>query len=414
MWRYYAQRATSGEWLHRDLPLSNVTVSPALSGPYKLSATIDPEYADLYAEDGDLLLAEWGTWVFAEASNQLRGGGLITDATITGSKLDLTIDGFTRYPSGQPLTETLTWGGKTEGATGAGVDALDVVRALWDHLQAQPDGDLGVTYTSTSTPYRVGEWHNARALDADGSLGDDPKAVHSTPIPIDKIWNPKKDRPPIPASGKTVYWKYQLPWWEGIEVGRQIDELARQAGFDYRESYRWADSSKESVVLELQFGYPRLGRRQSGLVFREGENITDLVPIARSGNSYYNAVYGLGAGEGSKKLRQSVSRRDPTRLRRAKPLDRAEITNAAALKAEAGDELRRSVELVDITGFTIRDHPNARVGSFDVGDDVLVHTRRGWQPTSLWVRITGFTHSPDTGDVTVRCSRSDRFAYGGS
>lgn len=414
MWRYYAQRPTTGEWLHRDLPLSGVTVSPALSGPYQISATIEPEYADLLAEDGELLLAEWGTLIFAEASGQLRGGGIVTNTKIVGSSLELTIDGFTRYATGQPLVETLTWGGKTEGATGNGVDPLDVVRALWDHLQERPTGDLGVTYTSTTTPYRLGEWYNARALNADGSLGDDPKAVNSTPIPIDKVWDPKRDRPPIPAQGKSTYWKYQLPWWDNIEIGRQIDEYARQTPFDYRESYRWADDTREAVVMELQIGYPRLGRRQSNLTFIEGENIVELVPVTRSGHDYYNVVYGYGAGEGSKKLRQAMSRHDGIRLRRVRIEDRPEITNKASLKAIASDEVRKSVHLTDITSFTVRDHPNARIGSFDVGDDVLVHTRRGWQPTSLWVRITGFTDSPTTGDVTVRCSRSDRFAYGGS
>lgn len=413
-WRYYAMRATTGEWLHRQLPLSDVRVSPALSGPYKLTATVDPEYADLYADDGELLLAEWGTIIVAEASNQLRGGGIVTDTAIVGSKLTLTVDGFTRYPAGQPLTEALTWGGKTAGTTGYGVDPLDVVRALWGHLQAQPDGNLGVTITATTSPYRVGEWHNTRALDADGSLGDDPKAVATSPVPIDKVWDPKKDKKPVAAQGKTVYWQYQLPWWDGIEIGRHIEELARQVPFDWRESYRWADASKEAVVMELQLGYPRLGRRQSGLAFREGENIVELVPVSRSGDDYFNAVYGYGAGEGSKKLRQVASQRDGVRLRRATVADHPEITNAAALRAEAGDELRRSVHLVDITSFTIRDHPNARIGSFDVGDDVLVETRRGWQPTRLWVRITGFDYSPTSGEVTVRCSRSDRFVYGGS
>jgi hypothetical protein len=62
-------------------------------------------------------------------------------------------------------------------------------------------------------------------------------------------------------------------------------------------------------------------------------------------------------------------------------------------------------------GFTVLDHPNARIGSFAVGDDVLIQTHVGWQPTTLWVRITSATISPETGEVAITCSRSDRFNY---
>ncbi|MBB4931837.1 hypothetical protein F4561_002657 [Lipingzhangella halophila] len=412
-WTYHAMRATTRQWLHRELPLSDVRLSPALSGPYSLKARIEPEYGDLIGDDGELVLSEWGTLVFAEASGQIRGGGIVTDTKIVGQELDLTIDGFTAYPADMPITSTLTWGGKTEGTTGAGVDPFDVVRAMWDHLQAQPDGDLGVTYTQNSTPYRLGAWHNARRLDEDGELDDDPKAVQDPPIPIDKVWDSKKGKKPTAAQGKDVYWRYRLPWWDAIDVSQKINELAKQVPFDWREHYAWADSSKEDVVMELHLGYPRLGKRQSNLTFVEGENVTGLVPINRDGSDYYNTVYGFGSGEGSKQLRQSVSHRDG-RLRRVKVEGRPEVSNKAALRAIAQDELLRTLHLADITQFVVVDHPNASIGSFDVGDDVLVENRRGWQPTRLWVRITGFDYQPETGEITVKCSRSDRFRYGGA
>lgn len=411
-WRFYAQRVLTDEWLHRDLPLSDVTLTPVLSGPYKLTATIDPVYAELKADDGELVLSPWKTWVWVEASGQIRGGGLVTDADPTGQTLKLTVTGITGYPTGQPLLNTRGWGGTVEGATGNGVDPLDVVRSLWAWMQDRHNADLGVTVDSTTSPYRLGEWHNARALDTDGSLGDDPKAVNSTPIPIDKVWDPKKDRPPIPATGKSVYWQYRLSWWDHHEVGRLIDEMARQTPFDYRETYRWADSSKEAVVKHIQLGYPRVGKRQSNLRFAEGENITQVLPVHRSGDEYANHITAYGAGEGSKMLQATATITDG-RVRRARTVERPDITSKAALQSVADDELRRWNSLEDIRGFTVADHPNARIGSFDVGDDVLVQGFTGWVESRLWVRITSMALSPDAGTVAVTCSRSDRFRYGG-
>ncbi|GAB3213329.1 hypothetical protein GCM10027294_43860 [Marinactinospora endophytica] len=413
MWRFYARRAVGGAWLSDELPLSGVRITHALSGPGGMTATLDPVYRDLLGDDGQPLIQEWGTLIFAEAAGQLRGGGIVTAARITGQRLVLTVDGVTAYAAGMPLTSTLTWGGKTDGVGGQGVDPFTVVRALWDHLQSQPDGGLGVTVSSGSTPYRLGAWHNARRLDSDGSLGDDPAAIQDPPIPIDRVWDPKVDKKPTAARGKSVYWQYQLPWWDDIEVGAKIAELARQVPFDYREHYAWASPARDDVVMEIQLGYPRIGRRQDELVFVEGENVTDLVTVERDGADYANEVRAYGAGEGSKQIRQTVSQRDG-RLRRATVVDRPDLADAAALRAVAADELRRANALVDITSFTARDHPNAPIGSWDIGDDVLVHTRRGWAPTTLWVRITAVEIEPASGQITIRCSRSDRFRYGGA
>lgn len=408
-WRFYAQNILSGEWVSRELPLGDVKITPVLSGPYRITASIDPEYADLRAPSGDLVLTEWQTLIVAEASGQLRGGGLLTDVSAAGQKLDLDITGVSGYAEGQPLRSSLNWGGKTEGTTGHGVDPLDVVRALWGYLQEQPDGNLGVTLDATTTPYRLGEWHNARALDTDGSLGDDPKAVNTQPIPIDKIWG-KKERPPVAAQGKTLYWQYQLPWHEDPEVGQLITTLAGQTPFDWAESYSWASEDRESVVCHLHLGYPRLGRRLTNEVFRQGENISEPVVVRRDGDEYANSITVYGAGEGSKKVRATSSVRDG-RLRRAKSVDRPDLTTTAQCQAVAAEELRRWSQVVDITGFTVTDHPNAKIGSFAPGDDVLVDVYEGWMPTRLWVRITSMTISPEGGEVQVTCRRSDRFEY---
>lgn len=407
-WRYYAMRWT-GEWLHRDLPLRDVDIAHALSGPGGLTASIDPTYRDLQSDSGPIL-REWDTIILAEASGQLRGGGILTGMEIVGDSLKLDCFGFSGYAAGMPVTSTLTWGGPSAGVTGVGVDPAVVQEALWAHLQAQPDGALGVTLGPLSTPYRLGAWHNARRLNDDGTLG--PAAeVQDPPIPIDRVWT-KSDKPPIAAQGKQLYWQYQLPWWEDIEVGARFDELCKQAPIEYRERWQWATPDRDAVVMRIDRGYPRLGRRQAGLRFVEGENVVETVTVQRSGDDFANVVAAYGAGEGSKQIRQTVSQRDG-RLRRVRPLDASDVTTTAALRALAADELGRASQLVDVTGFTIRDHPSARVGSFGVGDDVLLRTTYGWQPTQLWVRILAYSYSPDEDTVQISCARSDSFDYSG-
>lgn len=409
LWRFYAFRALSREWVHRELPLRDVTIEHTLSGPGSLSANIEPTYADLVADDGNLVLREWDTIIVAEASGQLRGGGILTSMEITGDDLSLDCVGFSGYPAGQPLSSSLSWGGSSQGTTGHGLDPAVVLRALWTHLQEQPDGDLGVSLDGLSTPYRVGAWHNARKLPTDDEPNPDASEVEEPPIPIDRVWT-RQDSKPAAATGKTVFWQYRLDWFEDVEVGAKFDEICQQAGIDYRETWAWEDSSREGVRLHLELGYPRLGRRASNLRFVEGENVSEVVTLSRSGEDFANVVVGYGAGEGSKQLRQTASARDG-RLRRVSILDAEDIDNKASLRQLATDELGRTRQITDITSFTVREHPNAPLGSFNVGDDVLVETVLGWQPTRMWVRILSYSYSPDGDTVDITCARSDSFDY---
>lgn len=408
-WRYYAMRWT-GTWAHREMPLRGVTITHTLSGPDGLSASIEPAYGAMVADDGELILREWDTIILAEASGQLRGGGIVTSVERTGDAVSVECVGFSGYAAGMPLTSTLTWGGKDDGTSGHGVDPAVVVRALWDHLQAQPDGGLGVEVDGLSTPYRLGEWHNARKQPTDDEEDPDPSEVETPPPPIDRVWT-NADSKPTAAKGKTLYWQYQLAWHADVEVGAQVDEICQQVPIDYREVWRWAGSDREQVVMRLELGYPRLGRRQSGLRLVEGENISELVTVERSGDDFANSVVAYGAGEGSKQLRQTSTARDG-RLRRVKAVDASDVTSKAALKAIAADELGLASQVEDITGFTLADHTHAAIGTFAVGDDVLVQTTVG-TPVRMWVRITGYEFSPEDDTVSVTCARSDSFDYSG-
>lgn len=411
-WRYYAQDILSGQWLHRDLPLRGVSVTDTLSGAGAISATISPDIAELKTTDGSPILKEWATLIIAEADRQIRAAGILINATLTGPEMNLDCAGVSHYPAGQTLEDTLSWTANASLSEGGhGVDPLTVVRALWANLQSKPDGDLGVVVDEVTSPYRLGAFTGVQAAqkttaNPDGST--DPKEVGED-VPIDRVWGPT-DKLPAAAQGKTLTWSYALNWWDNDDMGGKVDELAKQAPFDYREDAEWADADRDAVTLRLRIGAPRLGTRKDQLRFVEGENASEVIAITRSGDDYANYISALGAGEGQAQVRTTASKRDG-RLRRMKSLTDASQTTVDGLNTQATTLLNLSNKLDNITGFKVRNHPNAPIGSFEVGDDVLVQTHVGWQPTRLWVRITALTISPETDDVVVTCSRSDRFNY---
>jgi hypothetical protein len=405
-------RVPDRTWLHRDLPCTDPTISPTLSGPTSLSASIDPVYEDLIGDDGLPVLLPWHTLLVVEASDQVRAAGIITGITPAGTTLAIDCTGYSGYVAGQPFQGDLSWGGPAAGTTGNGVDPMDAIRALWTWRQNQPSGNLGVGVSALSTPYRLGVWRNARKL-ATADQPNPPASEAEESIPIDRVWGPG-DQKPQPATGKTVYWEYALRWYDGFEVGAKIDEICTQVPLDYVEAPRWADPDKTDVDLRLEFGYPRLGRRQTGLRFVEGENVVgEPVAVPRTSGDYANVVHVLGAGEGAKRARATVSRISGG-LRREATLDAGDVSQQATLVALGNDELDRRAAVDDITAFTVlADHPNAPVGSYGVGDDVLVQTHVGWRQIALWVRITSFDFDPAAGTVAITCARSDGFRYDG-
>lgn len=413
-WRYHAMNLRTRQWIHRDLPLRDVSLKPVISGPYELSATIAPDWPDLIGEDGEPVLKEWSTLIVAEHQDVIRGGGIVTAAPNTGPALELSCTGFSAYPGGQPLVSDLVWGGAPAGQTGTGVDPADVYRALWAHLQSLPGGNLGVTVDSLATPFRLGSWYNARKL----ATPDDPnpKASDIEPeIPINQVPPPGYRKPPA-ATGKTVHWQYGLYAYDNIDVGSKLDELAKMAPLDWREEYVWADAAKTDVALRLRLGYSRLGRRRDDLRFVEGENVTEVIPLDRDAGDYANVIVGRGAGEGSKQITTTVSGLEPDRLRRARALDRGDTTTEAALRTEAMEELGRSLLLGDISSVVVDGtHPHAPIGSFDPGDDIYVQLHVGWRQLGLWVRVLALDYTPyaEQPRVTLTCARSDSFDYAG-
>lgn len=354
-WRYIAQRATTGELLDLDVPLARDELSWALSGAGALRGTISPDVGALRAADGGLLLDEWGTLLYAEADGQIRWGGIVVRSQFAGPTWNVEAIGMSGYPKGLPyLGEYVR----------AGVDPLDVVRELWSHVQAQPDGNLGMVVDGDTSPVRV------------GSAAE----------------------------------KYAVVWWEATDCGGEIDNLAKETPFDYAEDHWWSD---DAIGHRLILGYPRLGRRRDDLAFEQGVNITTVVAPERDGDQYANELVGLGAGEGRRVLLRRIPERDG-RLRRSAVYSDKLVKTADRMDALCRAELAIRRNTTEIPAVEVVNHPHARIGSWALGDDVLIRARIPWLgDVALWHRIVGWSLISDT-RARLSLRRSDAFTYRGS
>jgi len=403
-WRYIAQRATTGAFLDLELPLHRDELSWELSGAGALRATASPDVGNLRAADGRLVLEEWGTLIYAEADGQIRWGGIVISSKFNGADWTIEAAGFSTYPNGQPYTGVYT---KT------GVDPAVAVAHIWDHLQSFPDGDLGLRVTGDRTAALVGlptgpvslaqvsrqVWDYLRA-----------RGWNTRPGDSSRIYPPDYDGDVPPRADDDPLEPYSLLWWEAPDCGSEISSLASETPFDYVERHYW---NGDTIAHELEIGYPRLGRRRTDLAFIQGDNVADVVTPEFDGDAYANAVIGLGAGEGQGALRRSTAVRDG-RLRRATVYSAKDVATASRLDSAIGAELRRRLDTLTISSVSVRDHPNARIGSWELGDDVLIQATIPWLgDVALWCRITGWTLTSES-TATLSLARSDSFTYGGN
>ena len=235
---------------------------------------------------------------------------------------------------------------------------------------------------------------------------------HRLDDPVEQVWYPEKRKLPLDENDAIVEAApYALLWWESPNCGDEIDDLVKGTPLDYVERHRWAEDG-ESIVHELELGYPRLGRRREDLLFEQGVNVTDVVTIESNGDEFANAVIGIGAGEGRSVLRRETGIRDGRLVRDHLYSDKA-ITDTARLDARIAEELAARKAAVRITSLTVSDHSYAPLGSWQLGDDVLVRATLPWLgEIEMWVRVIGWSLTGET-TATLTVSRSDLFRYGG-
>ena len=108
----------------------------------------------------------------------------------------------------------------------------------------------------------------------------------------------------------------------------------------------------------------------------------------------------------------SSATRDTPRLRRPKVITDKSLRTVAAATRAAQAELATATadELGDVKQLLVRDHPNAPIGSWQVGDSIrLMGARTGWDAgLDLWVRVLEWSVDPDSSTATLTVTRTER------
>lgn len=375
-WRFVATRVLTGEVLAWDLPLADPALSRRLSGPQSLSASISPaivsELVNTRHTDGLPVLDPVSTAIWAEEGGLIRGGGVLWAPSRQGATYTLDCSGFTSLLHRQVLEREFSY---------VQADPLDIVRDLIGHVQSQPDAGFGITVDATTSPLRLGTPEE----DVEFTTGEGEDVSFT--------------------AGPHRYQPFELP-----NVGAEIDALAgTEPGFDYLEHDEW---DGEVVAHRLRLGYPRLGRRRTDLLFDSDVNLTGDEPQVSDGDSYANHLIGIGKGSGRSMLTTSIPRRDGRPRVMAVEQFKGLGTRTLLDKITRTRAETRAV-MSSVQSVTVRNHPAAPLGSWEIGDDVLVTVRGDWGTVEQWSRIVGDTWRPDSPDVaTLDLVPSGLFSYG--
>lgn len=356
-WRYLAQQALTGDMLDLDLPLTRDELRWDLSGPGSLRGTLPAEWARVNFPNGAPALGEWSTYLYAEESGRIRWGGILQRSVYGGPGLwSLEAAGFVSY------ADRMNYTGSYYKRTA--YDPTLIFQAIWTHLQTQPDGNLGLTVVLPGNcPVRIG----------------------------------------------TAAEPYELAWWESTDCGSELGQLALETPFDFTEEHAWSGST---ITHKLNVSYPRVGRQRDDLVFNQ-DNIREAVEVQRDGSpdSFANVAYVIGKGEGAATIQGYDGVRDGRLRRMTTYTDKLAGTTARANSLARRQRLTKALE-PQLASITVNDHDNARIGSWQAGDDIRVEvTLPTLGKVDMWHRVTAWSLLTDT-SATLQLARSSTFHYG--
>lgn len=445
--RFMFQNIRTGAWLNWDVPIVDPEITYTLSGATLIRGRIGPEDYAYFAQPVDA----WGTWVHVEEGGQIRASAIMQPFAIQGDDILIEAVGPHGYAIGTQFESEFS---------AIQIDPAEVVRQLWAYLQSYPDAKFGMTFDSTATPRRLGEPARVdvrrdasgnvvyRVLNVDAETGlfrvnqEDVSAAAwakfgqwDYPLYQDTqtgqlVYLVRPNDYAMATTGMQARtnvdgkWEvpdftnvdaapYEIAWWNQIDVGREIENLAKQTPFDFAETPRWKEGRLD-VAQHLSIGYPRLGTRRNDLRFAEDENLLAAVLFRETPGFYASQVIVRGAGEGRAAIRAQSGAANPNRVRRVTSITDKTITDRARAQAVANEELLRRLAAQTIGEITIdATHDNAPMGSFALGDDILVQARLPYfGEVKLWHRIIAYTWRPDRDEVVLQLRRSEQFAYG--
>lgn len=345
-WNFLAGRLVGDgtiDVIETELPIEITAIDRVVSAPSSMNGTISTAIRRL-KKNGRPILEPWNSVIIAEASGIIRGMTIYRKPTFTGSKWSLDQVGLPGYALGMPYTGERVY---------TNTDPLDLFREAWRHLQDQPNGNLGLTVDDLQSPVRVG----TPVVDNDNDSG--PRVMN---------------------------------WWETLDLGKFIDDYARETPFDWLETFSWEGDQPH---CHLKLGYPIIGGRNEQLRLVLGENLATDPSISEA--DAINELHVLGAGEGRDRVRGYAGVTDG-RLRRVKVVDDKSRSTVDQANSRARNEMELYRGQFVVEQLEVFDHPNAPLELIEPGTELALYAETDWVELDQYVRVVGKSESPVRSD----------------
>lgn len=317
-WKFYAQRAVSGEWLDTDVQLADLSLTYGLSTINSGQLLLPTPGIEPFGSDGRPVWGKWDTLFYAERNGALDWVGLadMVSPGATGTQVKLV--GLSAWLSRVDFSGIYqVWQTNT----------FDVLRMLLDHANGKPRG-LTFAYPG--------------ALMSATTVGD----PEPPPKPVKPPRNKHEKKADYQASARYTTWqadlttwtntygnyeKYKILFWESPYVGDEFNSLSSELGFDWRESYRWVSALNPEFKINFA---DDLSAVRTDVIIEEGVNIQGRLTPSDDDETYANKVLAVGAGQGRNTRKESASY-DDGRLYATRFLIRKHIHNKHKLQNQA-------------------------------------------------------------------------------
>lgn len=361
--------------------------SPSLEVQQVEVPRVDENATKMLGEDGEPIWSKWNTLLLAEEDGKLAWAGICTTADPTDKGLDLEFVGPRGWLQGVPFLDVLSvW--KT--------NAFDVLRTLLAHSEQYTPGFKFVVPTHDSQ-YTVGDPNPPPKPKKPGRRKGESKTDYADSDRIKK-WE-KEAKQWDEDYGD--YERFEIAYYEGPYVGEEMDTLAKEVGFDYREGVEWVDPNTRKVRYTLYFA-DSIRNRRTDIEFVDGINIAAALDPSAGDEKYANHVITLGAGEG-RKMRTGEAVSDDGRLYQGEFVEYKDIRQQDRLRKLAQADVDRlsnttpkigSVVVWDVAGF-------ASISTLRVGDEVKIVSENTTPRFEAWHLVTGITRNPTLSTVTL-------------
>lgn len=355
-----------------ELPLSGSKVEIGLCATSSITGQVAPETRWLRSSDGAPILLPMGSALYAEYNgtyiiNRIVAGGIVTKATSKDHQLAVQADGWTSY------LKRLAW-------TAAPVrlyekDPAEVIRTLWNHVQTQPRGNIGLDVDVITTDRTVGTYARTGSVIGGGVIET-------------------QDEPFVLAKYATS------------DLSTAFDQLVETGGIDYAESHMWGPEFA-SIYHRLRMGYPRLGKRLE-MSLEIGVDVVLVPDVDLDADDHATEVLVYGAGEGPTMAMGHAINTQEDRLRTVRSVVRKDITNWITANSAATQMARLLTgHPDDITQLVVDEQLGLII---DLGDEFRVFGDTGWGGhVDQWVRLLGVSFTPDGPPLaTLEVERVDK------